>query len=404
MTGHWVATWVAMPQPAEPDNLPPAPFTSHASSLADCTLRQTVRVSVGGEHVRLRISNVFGTTPLAVGAASVALPLGGRAGVAATRAGTDHPIMFDGRASVRIPAGAQFVSDPLAFPLAPRSNLTVSLYVAGGLPPAAVTSHPGSRTTSYLVAGDHVDDGDLQDAVPVEHWYLLGGLEVWAEPATATVVVLGDSLTDGRGSTTNGNDRWPDQLADRLHDHAATTSVAVANQAAGGNRVLADGLGPNAMSRLDRDIFACPGAAWLFVFEGVNDIGTAEATPAAQKQVVDDLIGAYRQIIRQAHGHRLRVYGATITPLGGHDYDDPDGLRETTRQSVNAWIRGASGFDAIVDFDAVIRDPADKRRGRAEFDAGDGLHLNPAAYRALAEAVPLSLFERAPLPPGFGFA
>jgi lysophospholipase L1-like esterase len=267
-----------------------------------------------------------------------------------------------------------------------------------------VTSHPGSRTTSYLIAGDRADDAALDGATPVDHWYLLSGLEVWSEPATATVVVLGDSLTDGRGSTTNGNDRWPDQLVDRLQGHAATVGVGVANQAAGGNRVLDDGLGPNAMSRLDRDVFACAGAAWVFVFEGINDIGTAAATPAAQKQVADDLIGAYGQIIRQAHGHGLRVYGATITPLGGHDYDDPGGLRENTRQAVNAWIRGASGFDAIVDFDAVVRDPADERRARREFDVGDGLHLNPSAYRALAEAVPLSLFERAPLPPGFGFA
>ena len=201
--------------------------------------------------------------------------------------------------------------------------------------------------------------------------------------STATVV-LGDSLTDGRGSTTDGNDRWPDQLSARLRG-----GHAVLNQAAGGNRVLQDGLGPSALARLDRDVLALGGAATLIVFEGVNDIGTAAATPEAQQRVGDDLRAAYDQIVTRAHARGLRVYGATLTPFGGNEgYDDPGGLRERTRAGLNGWIRGGGRFDRVLDFDAAVRDPADPRRLLPAYDTGDHLHLNPAGYGALAAAVP----------------
>jgi lysophospholipase L1-like esterase len=226
---------------------------------------------------------------------------------------------------------------------------------------------------------------------------------VWARNSTATVAVLGDSLTDGRGSTTNGNDRWPDQLFDRLRADRRTAGVAVANQAAGGNRVLNDGLGPNALARLDRDVLAQSGVAWLIVFEGVNDIGTADADEAAQRDVADDLIAAYDQIIVRTHAQGIRVYGATLTPFGGNTpYDDEAGMRETARQRVNAWIRTAHRFDGVIDFDAAVRDPANPRRLRPAYDVGDHLHLNPAGYRALAGAVPVWMLQRAPLHLGPG--
>jgi lysophospholipase L1-like esterase len=325
--------------------------------------------------------------------------------VDAIQPGTSRRLTFDGRASVTIPAGAQIVSDPLDFAVAPRSNLTVTLYLAEGQASTDITSHPGSRTTSYLINGDHAEDAELPAAASVDHWYFISGLEVWSQPGTAAAVMVGDSLTDGRGSTTNGNDRWPDQLLDRLHARRATAHVAVLNQGIGGNRVLSDGPGPNVLSRIDRDVLARSGVAWLLVFAGVNDIGTAPATPGVQKQVADDLIGAYRQIIRRAHAQGIRVYGATITPFGGHvpGYDDEDGIREATRQAVNEWIRTSGRFDAVVDFDRVARDPANPRRLLPAYDTGDHLHLNPTGYKALADAVPARLFERRPLPPGFGF-
>jgi lysophospholipase L1-like esterase len=388
--GHWVGTWTAAPQLTEPANMPPPPFTQGNVVLADSTLRQTVHVTIGGPRVRLRFSNAYGGTDLPITMVSVALPLGGQAGVSAIRAGTSRPVTFGGRPAIDIPVGAQMVSDPLDFPVADGSNLTVTIYLAAGQASADITSHPGSRTTSYLVSGNHVDDQDLPGATPVDHWYFLSGIETWAPVSSAAAVMMGDSLTDGRGSTTNGNDRWPDQLFARLH----SGRVAILNQALGGNRVLHDGLGPNVLARLDRDVLAQSGVRWLIVFEGVNDIGTADATDAAQKQVVADLIGAYEQIIVRAHAAGIRVYGATITPFGGNAmYDDAPGNREAARQAVNEWIRTSRQFDAVIDFDRAVRDPANPRQLIPSFDSGDHLHLNPAGYQALARAVPAGLFR-----------
>ncbi len=390
---HWVNTWTAMPQLTEPGNMPPPPFTEERAVLVDTTLRQTVRVSTGGERVRLRFSNAFGDTALPLTAVSVALPLGGRAGVSAVEPGSHRRVTFAGRASATVPVGAQLVSDPLDFGLAPGSNLTVTAYLADGQPSTALTSHPGSRTTSYLQKADHTLDEDLPGATAVNHWYLLSDVEVLSGPGAAAVAVVGDSLTDGRGSTTNGNDRWTDRLLDRLRAHPATGEVAVLNQAAGGNRVLNDGLGPNVLARLDRDVLSRSGVSWLVVFEGVNDLGTAAATPAAQRGVTTELLAAYEQIVVRAHAQGIRVYGATLTPFGGNAlYDDPGGHREAARQEVNSWIRTSGRFDAVVDFDRAVRDPGDPRRLRAALHDGDWLHLNPEGYRTLAAAVPLRLF------------
>lgn len=389
---HWVATWTAMPQLTEVGNLPPAPFTGETSVLADTTVRQTVRVTTGGHRLRLRFSNAYGDTPLPLTAVTVALPEGGRAGVSAVVPGSVQPVTFSGRAAIVVPVGAQAVSDPVDLEVQPGAELTVTAYTMQGQPDHALTSHPGSRTTSYLLRGDHVQDPDLTGATPVDHWYLLSAVEVRAPAATRTVAVVGDSLTDGRGSTTNGNDRWPDQFYDRLRSIPATSGIAVINQAAGGNRVLNDGLGPNVLARLDRDVLSSSGVSWLIVFEGVNDIGTAAATPQAQRAVADDLIAAYQQIVVRAHAQGIRVYGATLLPFGGNAYDDGAGVREAARQRVNAWIRGPGHFDAVLDFDRVVRDPADPARLRTDLQVGDGLHLNPTGYGALAAAVPSHLF------------
>jgi lysophospholipase L1-like esterase len=391
---HWVDTWVSMPQLTEPGNMPPPPFTGTNVVLANSTVRQTVRISVGGQRMRLRISNAFGGAALPITAVSVALPSAGQAGVSAIQPGTVRAVTFHGQPSATIPVGAQLVSDPFDLNLESRSNLTVTMYLAQGQASTNITSHPGSRTTSYLLAGNQLDAEDLPGATPVNHWYFLSGLEVLARRTVAGVVMLGDSFTDGRGSTTNGNNRWPDQLLDRLQSDRRTAGIAILNQAAGGNRVLNDGLGPNALARLDRDVLARSGVRWLIVFEGVNDIGTAAATDAAQRKVADDLIAAYDQIIVRAHAQGIRVYGATLLPFGGNTgFDDPTGFRETARQTVNQWIRTSRQFDSVIDFDRVAQDPANPRQLLATFDDGDHLHLNPIGYKALADAVPAHLFR-----------
>ena len=410
---RWIHSWTAMPQLTEPGNMPPAPFTGAGVVFADTTLRQTVHLTAGGPKLRVRFSNAFGSAPLPITAAAVAGPAGGRAGVATIEPGSTRRLTFGGRPGVVIPPGAQVVSDPVDFP--PRSggggasasssaggtsvstsaglgsgasvsasgsvgtNLSISVYSAAGQASLNLTSHPGSRTTSYLVAGNKSDSTDLVGAVGVDHWYLISGVEVLS--TAAALAIVGDSLTDGRGSTTNGNDRWPDRL------FARHPKIAVLNQAAGGNRVLNDGLGPNVLARLDRDVLATSGVDRMLLFEGVNDIGTAPATPAAQAQVVDDLLFAFRQIVLRAHALDIPAYGATITPFGGNTgYDDPDGLREQSRRTINATLPKI--FDGTAPFDAAVRDPANPRNLNPLYDTGDHLHMNPAGYAALAAAVP----------------
>ena len=396
MTGLWVPCWAASPQPIAPDDLPPAPYTRDGVTLADSTLRQTLRVSATARLLRLRICNGYGEAPLEVADVYLARPAGGRAGAGAIQPGTGHRVTFDGRASATVPAGGEVACDPVGFAVEAGDNVCVTMYLPGGLPAAGLTGHPGSRTTSHLAPGNQARQVDLAGATAVEHWYLLSGVEACSPPSTAAAaaVMLGDSLTDGRGSTTNGNDRWPDRLMDRLRADPATAHVAIVNAGIGGNRVLNDGLGPSGLSRLGRDALDRAGVAWLVVFEGVNDIGTAEATEAAQRRVVDELIAAYEEVARRAGAAGIRVYGATLSPFGGNpEYDDPGGTRAASRRAVNDWIRTAGRFDATLDFDRAVRDPADPGRLLPAYDVGDHLHLNPAGYQALADAVPVEVFQ-----------
>ncbi len=389
----WVHTWTAMPQLTEPANLPPAPFNQNGVVLGNATLRQTAHVSLGGARLRLHLSNVFGGAALPVTSVFVALPRDGKTGTDAIEAGTSRQVTFGGQTSVTVPAGAETVCDPLDFTVRSGSNLTVTMYLAAGQASQNITSHPGSRTTSYLLAGDHGQDTALPGATTVEHWYFLSGIEVPALGTEHATVALGDSLTDGRGSTTNGNDRWTDQFFDRLKADPSTADVAVLNQGAGGNRVLHDGLGPSAVSRFDRDVLGPSGVTSVIIFEGVNDIGTAAATQQAQQAVTGDLIAAYDQMITKAHNRGLKAYGATLTPFGGNSYDDPGGLRESSRQAVNEWVRTSGHFDAVVDMDQAVRDPQRPTHLTPAYDTGDHLHLNPAGYGALAGVLPVGLFS-----------
>jgi lysophospholipase L1-like esterase len=379
----WVGSWATSQQIPEPNNALPS------EALRDATLRQIVHLSMGGKTLRVHISNAFGTIPLHLTAVHLARPVSASAAV--IDPATDRPVMFSGRADVTIPAGAEYVSDSLDFPVDAGSDLAISIHYRD--PPAQQTGHPGSRTTSYLVHGDVVSGPDLANAKKVDHWYQLAGVDVAADASAFSIVVLGDSITDGHGATTNGNDRWPDVLARRLQA-AGYRNIGVLNHGIGGNHLLTDGLGPNALARFDRDVLAQTGVRDLIVLEGVNDIGglarTHEVSASEHAVLTQRILAAYEQIITRAHSHKIRVIGATILPFVGSGYYHPGPATEADRQAINAWIRMAGHFDAVIDFDAVIRDPDHPDRLLPAFDCGDHLHPSPAGYAAMANAIPLS--------------
>ncbi len=384
----WVASWGCSQQIPEPQNvLPP-------EDLRDATVRQIFHLSVGGSALRVHLSNVFGTEPLHFTSVHVARPLSPSS--PAIDAASDLPLTFSGAADVIVPPGAEFLSDPLEFPLAPLSDVAVTFHLDS--PPATETGHPGSRATSYYQHGDAVSTANLSDPKHVDHWYQISEIDVQAAPGAAAVVSLGDSITDGHGATTNGNDRWTDVLAQRLQASPDTRNIGVSNQGIGGNHLLTDGLGPNALARFDRDVLAPPGVRWVIVFEGVNDLGglarEGEVSPAEHAAHVKRILSAYKQIIARGHAHGLRVYGATITPYVGSTYYHPGPLSESDRQAVNQWIRGPGHFDAAIDFDSVLRDPQNPERLLPTYDCGDHLHPSLAGYKAMANAVPLTLFAR----------
>lgn len=383
--GRWVATWVSAQQLTEPHNMPPAP------GLADQTLRQIVQPTLAGTRVRLTFSNQYGEKPVVIAGAHLAKS----AGAASIDPASDRALSFNGAPAVTVLPGTMVVSDEVPFAVEPFENLTVSVHTTAV--PTNLTGHPGSRTTSFIAPGDALAAADLPDAAKTDHWYLLAAVETLSDPTAGAIVVVGDSITDGRGSTTNKNDRWPNLLARRLHANPATARLSVLNQGAGGGRILRDGLGDSALRRFDRDVIAVPGVRWLVIFEGVNDIGTAvgaraKGDPAATAQ---DIIAALRQMIVRAHSHGIRVIGATIMAFEGFTaYSTPES--EADRQAVNAWIRSSGEFDGVIDFDAVTRDPEHPARLAPAVDGGDHLHPSAAGYQIMADAIDLRMFaERA---------
>jgi lysophospholipase L1-like esterase len=384
----WVASWGASQQIPEPQNaLPPG-------DLRDATVRQIFHLSVGGPALRVHLSNAFGTEALHFTSVHIARPLSPSSST--IDAATDQAITFAGNADVSVSPGAEFVSDPVEFAVEPRSDVAVTFHLDA--PPARETGHPGSRATTYYVHGDSVKAATLTEFKQVDHWYQVSEIDVQAAPGAAAVAALGDSITDGHGATTNGNDRWTDVLAQRLQGSPNTRIIGVSNQGIGGNHLLIDGLGPNALARFDRDVLAPIAVRWLIVFEGVNDLGglarNGEVSPAEHAAMVSRIIAAYQPMIVRAHGHGLRAYGATITPYVGSNYYHPGPLSEEDRQSVNQWIRATGHFDAVIDFDAVVRDPQHPERLLPAYDCGDHLHPSPAGYKAMGNAVPLALFAQ----------
>lgn len=377
---RWVGTWATAPMAETPGSDTPA--------LADSTFRQIIHVSIGGSQVRLRLSNAFGASALTLHGVHLALAAPG----GAIQPGTDRALTFSGRNSVTIPAGASFVSDPLDYPLAPQADVAISIHFAQL--PEKLTAHPGARTHSYLQAGDALGAAALPEAKKSTRWYFINAFDVLTDtPDAAAVVLLGDSITDGYGTTTDKNNRWPDEFVRRYQVQPNTPPLGVLNLGIGGNRLLRDGNGPNALARFDRDVLAQSGVRWLLVFSGINDIGTRldarkKGTDFAS---ADDIIAALQQIIARARSRGIRVIGATITPYEGADfYFTPDG--EADRQKVNEWIRQSGSCDAVADFDAALRDPQHPTRLAPEFDSGDHLHPSLAGYVRLAAALDPSLF------------
>lgn len=382
----WVGSWAASQQLVEPHNSVPA------DDLKDVTLRQIVHLSIGGRRLRLRLSNRYGTAPLHIDSVHIA-----RAVTPASSKivpGSDEALSFSGRPEVTIPSGADYFSDSLSYPSPSFADLAITIHIDAF--PTDQTGHPGSRATSYLVHGDHVSAPELADAKQIEHWYFIADVDVTAPERAAAVVTLGDSITDGHGATTNGNDRWPDVLARRLQASPRTQNIAVLNHGIGGNRLLQNGLGPNALARFDHDVLAQAGTRYLLVLEGVNDLGmynrTVERTPEEHREEVDQIIGAYQQIILRAHTFGIKVAGCTITPFVGSSFYHPDANEEADRQAVNKWIRTPGHFDEVIDFDKITRDPASPDRLLSKFDSGDHLHPSAAGYAAMADAIPLAFF------------
>jgi lysophospholipase L1-like esterase len=378
--GHWVTTWGCGPQLTEPGNLPPAP-------LANSTLRQFIHVTLGGKQLRVRFSNAYGKDPVTINTAHVALPAGvGSRGIGGIDVATDKALTFQGAPLVVIPPGEAVFSDSFEFDLPALTNLAVSIYF-GDISATTINGHPGSRTTSFIIASNAVSAASLPSAKRTAHWYIITGVEVQADSSSKAVVTLGDSITDGRGSTTDGNDRWPDDVARRLQANASTTNVAVVNMGIGGGGIFG-GLGPSAIKRFDRDVLNQNGARWLIVFEGVNDIGGSGTSTT----LATNLIHAYTEFAENAHARNLRAYGATITPFGRSGYYSA--AHEATRQAVNAWFRTNTVYDGVIDFDATVRDPATLTNLLSTYNSGDGLHLSPAGYKAMAEGIDLNLFTQ----------
>lgn len=392
---RWIASWAASPQPSAADTRQPL------TNLDGQTVRELVRLSLGGNSLRLRLSNEYGSSPLVVGAVSVAFPNGPSAIASASL----QAVTFDGRSSVTIPAGTPILSDPIDLLTTSGSELTVSIFFPDRV--ASPTLHLLALKTAFVSQrGDRTRDSKLDPAAKTHSSIALTAVLVPAPPSARLVVAFGDSLTDGDQSTPDADRNWPSDLARRL----AASHIAVANEGIVANRVLSDCFIPavgclsgSALARFERDALGLPGVTHVILFEGINDLGFPGAkigdvllADSAHPTSADDLITAYRQLISRAHARGVKILGATLTPFEGVDlpgyYSES---KEAARQAINKWIRTSGSFDGVIDFDAVLRDPAHPSRLLPRFASPDNLHPNDLGYQAMADAVDLSLFNRA---------
>jgi lysophospholipase L1-like esterase len=379
---NWVGTWSASPMAA--DAAPSNP------GFVNQTVRHIVHVSAAGSQVRVRLSNAYGTSPLLIGAAHVALQNAG----ASIVAGSDHALTFNAKPSITIPAGALALSDPIDFDVAAFADLAVSIYFPNTTGP--VTWHSlGVQTTYISTPGDFTAATMMPVSTTQQSRFVLADVEVAASKKIGAVVTLGDSITDGYCSTPDANHRWPDYLSQRLNAKKGNNGMAVLNQGISGNRLLHDLVGPNSLARFDRDVLAQAGVTHVVVLEGINDIGIPGAFGLPDQAVsADEIIAGLQQLIERAHVKELKIFGGTLTPFEGTlfpGYYTPAG--ETKRQAVNAWIRSTADFDAVIDFDKAVQDPSHPTRLLPAYDCGDHLHPNDAGYKAMADFVNLKLFQ-----------
>jgi lysophospholipase L1-like esterase len=407
---RWIPTWVTAPQSPRASITVPSPAGTSAqpaqqanasrppagiTAFNDQTVRMIVRASIPGHRIRVHLANYYGERPVTIGATHVAL----RSKDSGIASGSDRALTFSGKPSFTIPPGARIISDPVDLDVPRSGDLVVSVYSPGDTGPASY--HSVGLHTAYIVKGDATGRTSLENAQTSQSYFWLTSVDVMAPANTFTVVTLGDSITDGTRSTPDTNSTWPSFLARRLSSNPATSHVAVLNEGISANRVLRGGLGDAALARFDRDVLLQPNVKWVTVLEGINDIGAGigEAfvfgprpdAPASEVVTPDDLIGAYRQLIERAHNHGIKVIGGTLLPFEGAGYYTQHG--NETRQTVNQWIRSSNAYDAVVDFDTLTKDPANPNRIKAEFDSGDHLHPNDTGYKAMAEAINLSLFD-----------
>ena len=393
--GHWVSAWsAAVHAPLPFPDLPPSP------TFDNQTIRMVVRPTIGGQRLRIRFSNEFGTAPTVIGTAHVALVSQGAKIVPES----DRVLTFGGKPSTSIPPGSPMLSDPLDLKVTAFAEIAISIYFPKTTP--ASSTHFWAQHETYISGpGDFTAHVDIPDAVLKTSWYELADVEVWASDQTAATVAFGDSITDGVGAKQGEYGDWPDLLASRLAGKKDSSQLAVLNEGIGGNRILHDGAGVSALARLDRDVLAQPGIINLIILEGINDIGWPHMKPqpsangtnqsqgpfAGQAVSAQDLIAGLQQIIERAHEHGIRVFGATLTPFEKADYYSADG--EVERQAVNQWIRTSGAFDGVFDFDAAVRDPNHPSGFREDYQSGDHLHPSAAGYKAMADAINLSLLR-----------
>lgn len=388
---HWVATWATAelmarlpaPPPAANAKQPPA-TPPPGSRFNDQTVRMIARASIGGRRLRIKLENAFGSAPVTIRAAHIAL----RAKDSEIVQGSDRALSFDGAPGCTIGPGVVLLSDPVDLTFAPLADLAVSLYLPDETGPP--TSHATALHTTYIQSGDATSAASMPDAAHTQAYYWLAGIDVLAPQAAAAIVTFGDSITDGARSSSESNHSWPALLAARLAANKGTANLGVANMGIGGNRVLRDVSGVSALGRFDRDVLSQSGVKWVMLLEGINDIGHGATTPA-EAVTAENLIGAYKQLIERAHTQGVQVIGCTLTPYEGANYYRDD--FEKVREDVNAWIRTPGNFDAFVDFEAAVRDPAGPKKFLAEFDPGDHLHPNDKGYEAMANAIDLGIFS-----------